>query len=77
MATFQYPDFNVVWQHRNTRVAPKTVNQKRYVDAIDKHTIGEKVAAALKQVRGGQRVTSQDPEGSYQALEMGNGRPVW
>jgi ATP-dependent Clp protease ATP-binding subunit ClpB len=24
---------------------------------------------ALKQVRGGQRVTSQDPEGSYQALE--------
>jgi ATP-dependent Clp protease ATP-binding subunit ClpB len=25
--------------------------------------------AALQQVRGGQRVTSQDPEGSYQALE--------
>jgi ATP-dependent Clp protease ATP-binding subunit ClpB len=25
--------------------------------------------AALKEVRGGQRVTSQDPEGSYQALE--------
>ena len=25
--------------------------------------------AALKDVRGGQRVTSQDPEGSYQALE--------
>src|SRR5262249_31115239 len=25
--------------------------------------------ARLKQVRGGQRVTSQDPEGTYQALE--------
>ncbi len=28
-----------------------------------------KLLAALQQVRGGQRVTSQDPEGSYQALE--------
>ena len=30
---------DVVWQHRNTRVAPKTVNQKRYVDSIRNHTI--------------------------------------
>jgi ATP-dependent Clp protease ATP-binding subunit ClpB len=29
----------------------------------------EALLAALKEVRGGQRVTSQDPEGSYQALE--------
>jgi len=29
----------------------------------------EQLLAALKDVRGGQRVTSQDPEGSYQALE--------
>src|SRR6186713_636059 len=29
----------------------------------------EKLLAALKHVRGSQRVTSQDPEGSYQALE--------
>ncbi len=29
----------------------------------------EELLAALKEVRGGQRVTSQDPEGSYQALE--------
>jgi ATP-dependent Clp protease ATP-binding subunit ClpB len=29
----------------------------------------EALLAALKDVRGGQRVTSQDPEGSYQALE--------
>jgi ATP-dependent Clp protease ATP-binding subunit ClpB len=29
----------------------------------------EKLLAALKDVRGPQRVTSQDPEGSYQALE--------
>ena len=29
----------------------------------------EQLLAALKEVRGGQRVTSQDPEGSYQALE--------
>jgi phosphate starvation-inducible protein PhoH and related proteins len=30
---------DVVWQHRNTRVAPKTVNQKQYVDSIRDHTI--------------------------------------
>jgi phosphate starvation-inducible PhoH-like protein len=30
---------DVVWQHRNTRVAPKTVNQKAYVDSIREHTI--------------------------------------
>jgi ATP-dependent Clp protease ATP-binding subunit ClpB len=29
----------------------------------------EALLAALQQVRGGQRITSQDPEGSYQALE--------
>ena len=29
----------------------------------------DKLLAALKEVRGSQRVTSQDPEGSYQALE--------
>ena len=30
---------DVVWRHRGTRVAPKTVNQKRYVDAIRRSTI--------------------------------------
>jgi phosphate starvation-inducible PhoH-like protein len=30
---------DVVWHHRGTRVAPKTVNQKRYVDAIRRQTI--------------------------------------
>jgi phosphate starvation-inducible PhoH-like protein len=30
---------DVVWTHRNTRVAPKTVNQKRYVDSIRRNTI--------------------------------------
>jgi phosphate starvation-inducible PhoH-like protein len=30
---------DVVWRHRALRVAPKTVNQKRYVDAIRQHTI--------------------------------------
>jgi phosphate starvation-inducible protein PhoH and related proteins len=30
---------DVIWQHRNTRVAPKTVNQKHYVDSIRNHTI--------------------------------------
>jgi phosphate starvation-inducible protein PhoH and related proteins len=30
---------DVIWQHRNTRVSPKTVNQKRYVDSIRRHTI--------------------------------------
>jgi phosphate starvation-inducible PhoH-like protein len=30
---------DVVWRHRNLRVAPKSVNQKRYVDAIRSHTV--------------------------------------
>jgi phosphate starvation-inducible protein PhoH and related proteins len=30
---------DVVWRHRGLRVAPKTVNQKRYVDAIRNSTI--------------------------------------
>jgi phosphate starvation-inducible protein PhoH and related proteins len=30
---------DVVWRHRSLRVAPKTVNQKRYVDAIRHNTI--------------------------------------
>jgi phosphate starvation-inducible PhoH-like protein len=30
---------DVVWRHRALRVAPKTVNQKRYVDAIRSQTI--------------------------------------
>jgi phosphate starvation-inducible protein PhoH and related proteins len=30
---------DVVWQHRGTKVAPKTVNQKRYVDSIREHTV--------------------------------------
>ncbi|HEV7941882.1 MAG TPA: PhoH family protein [Solirubrobacteraceae bacterium] len=30
---------DVVWRHRSLRVAPKTVNQKRYVDSIRSSTI--------------------------------------
>ena len=30
---------DVVWRHRNTKIAPKTVNQKRYVDAIRENTV--------------------------------------
>ncbi len=30
---------DVVWRHRATKVAPKTVNQKRYVDSIRENTI--------------------------------------
>lgn len=30
---------DVVWTHRNRQVAPKTVNQKRYVDSIRNNTI--------------------------------------
>jgi phosphate starvation-inducible PhoH-like protein len=30
---------DVVWRHRSTKVAPKTVNQKRYVDSIRNNTI--------------------------------------
>jgi phosphate starvation-inducible protein PhoH and related proteins len=30
---------DVVWRHRATKVAPKTINQKRYVDSIRHNTI--------------------------------------
>jgi phosphate starvation-inducible PhoH-like protein len=30
---------DVVWRHRGKKITPKTVNQKRYVDAIRKHTV--------------------------------------
>ena len=30
---------DVVWRHRTLKVAPKTVNQKRYVDSIRRNTI--------------------------------------
>jgi phosphate starvation-inducible protein PhoH and related proteins len=30
---------DVVWSHRGLRVAPKTLNQKRYIDAIRRNTI--------------------------------------
>jgi phosphate starvation-inducible PhoH-like protein len=30
---------DVVWRHRSIKVAPKTVNQKRYVDSIRENTI--------------------------------------
>src|SRR2546421_5545473 len=30
---------DVVWRHRGLRVAPKTVNQKRYVDSVRRNTI--------------------------------------
>jgi phosphate starvation-inducible PhoH-like protein len=30
---------DVVWRHRNLKVAPKSVNQKRYVDAIRRNTV--------------------------------------
>jgi phosphate starvation-inducible protein PhoH and related proteins len=30
---------DVIWRHRGTKVAPKTVNQKRYVDSIRDHTV--------------------------------------
>jgi phosphate starvation-inducible PhoH-like protein len=47
---------DVVWRHRSKQVAPKTVNQKRYVDSIRRNTItfgigpagtGKMAAAAL------------------------------
>src|SRR5438477_5516500 len=30
---------DVVWRHRGKKIAPKTVQQKRYVDAIRAHTV--------------------------------------
>jgi len=30
---------DVIWRHRNTRVAPKTVHQKLYVDSIRENTV--------------------------------------
>ena len=30
---------DVVWRHRGKRISPKTINQKRYVDAMRRHTV--------------------------------------
>ncbi len=30
---------DVIWRHRATKIAPKTVNQKRYTDSIRRHTV--------------------------------------
>ena len=30
---------DTIWRHRNIKVAPRTVNQKRYVDSIREHTV--------------------------------------
>ncbi|TMK27205.1 MAG: PhoH family protein, partial [Actinobacteria bacterium] len=30
---------DIVWRHRSLRVAPKTVNQKRYVDSVRANTV--------------------------------------
>jgi phosphate starvation-inducible PhoH-like protein len=30
---------DVVWRHRGKKISPKTVNQKRYVDAMRRHTV--------------------------------------
>jgi phosphate starvation-inducible PhoH-like protein len=37
---------DVVWRHRGLKVAPKTVNQKRYVDAIRRETIAVGIGPA-------------------------------
>jgi phosphate starvation-inducible PhoH-like protein len=37
---------DVVWRHRGLKVAPKTLNQKRYVDAIRDHTIAVGIGPA-------------------------------
>jgi phosphate starvation-inducible protein PhoH and related proteins len=37
---------DVVWRHRGLKVAPKTVNQKRYVDAIRQNTISVGIGPA-------------------------------
>jgi len=37
---------DVIWRHRGLKVAPKTVNQKRYVDAIRKNTIAVGIGPA-------------------------------
>jgi len=37
---------DVVWRHRGLKVAPKTVNQKRYVDAIRRQTIAVGIGPA-------------------------------
>jgi phosphate starvation-inducible PhoH-like protein len=37
---------DVVWRHRGLKVAPKTVNQKRYVDAIRANTISVGIGPA-------------------------------
>src|ERR687884_2226629 len=50
------------------RMEDEYVSTEHVLLALDVVDRG-KLLAAIEQVRGGQRVTSQDPEGTYQALE--------
>ena len=43
---------DVVWRHRSTKVAPKTVNQKRYVDSIRRNTVTSGSARRARARRG-------------------------
>jgi phosphate starvation-inducible PhoH-like protein len=37
---------DVVWRHRGKKISPKTVNQKRYVDAMRRHTVSFAIGPA-------------------------------
>jgi phosphate starvation-inducible PhoH-like protein len=66
---------DVIWRHRNIKVAPKTLNQKHYVDSIRDHTItfgigpagtgktflAVAMAAAALSARGVQRIILTRP----------------
>jgi ATP-dependent Clp protease ATP-binding subunit ClpB len=59
------------WTRRSTRrsgLGDEFVSVEHLLLALDL-VPRDALLAALQQVRGGQRVTSHDPEGSYQALE--------
>ena len=45
-------------------------NHDRTRDLLQRHGVNyDAILQALTSIRGGQRVTSQDPEGTYQSLE--------
>ena len=50
---------DVVWQHRGLRVAPKSVNQKRYVDCIRKCTITFGVGEGLRRLEPATALATQ------------------
>src|SRR5436190_1809921 len=64
-------DFNklTIKAQEAVAAAQELARRRRNPEIYPEPVPREEILAWIRKVRGGQRVTSQDPEGSYQALE--------